>query len=445
MPKLVKTDSYRAVYAPDYEPDSDNNLVLKEGKQLSTSEYLECSGTRPIDIYFERSYSRMRIYSPESKDIVEITVGKGFKTNNGEVFESDKEYKFVPDANGNSYLYGLWDEGVSITMLSKYVDDENPGVSISSMLTREIDSASKPDHSYAVTTPTEVGEGALLTLDLSKGTITDWTKYEKMGVTGLKVIGAWNEEQKPTISVYFTTVDLSEVTGMTSVPDSYFRDRGILTHVDLPNSITSIGNNAFNGARSLVMPELPSSVESIGDYAFYCCQSLAIESLPSSLKTLGSNAFRSSYVKLSTLPSGITSLGQDVLQGCTFDSNVLFEWPSASDDNTCFTSMPYETFDSTNGLTAVVIPADVTSLSDYVFWWSRDLETVICRAATAPSLGYSVFRSIKSDAVLYVPTGSSDSYSSAWSSYFGGGVQELTDEEMDAKITELRNRFAESE
>jgi hypothetical protein len=107
--------------------------------------------------------------------------------------------------------------------------------------------------------------------------------------------------------------------------------------------------------------------------------------------------------------------------------------------------MPYETFDSTNGLTAVVIPADVTSLSDYVFWWSRDLETVICRAATAPSLGYSVFRSIKSDAVLYVPTGSSDSYSSAWSSYFGGGVQELTDEEMDAKITELRNRFAESE
>jgi hypothetical protein len=80
-----------------------------------------------------------------------------------------------------------------------------------------------------------------------------------------------------------------------------------------------------------------------------------------------------------------------------------------------------------------------------VFWGCGDLETVICRAATAPSLGFNVFRSIRSNAVLYVPTGSYESYSSAWKYCFGGGVQELSDKEMDALITKLRNRSAESE
>jgi hypothetical protein len=284
-------------------------------------------------------------------------------------------------------------------------------------------------------------------LDVATTAKTDWSDFISDTYTKLKVIGAWSEKKKPTISTGLTTVDLSDVTGMTSVPENYFKDKTLLTHVDLPNSITSIGRFAFGSDTKLVMPELPSSVESIGDVAFYNCESLAMESLPSSLKTVGYMAFVGSYVKLSTLPSGITSFSTFVFKECTFDSDILFEWPSASDGNTCFTSMPFGTFEEAKGLTAVVIPADVTEMENYVFWGIKELETVICKATTAPKLGQSVFGSINSNAVLYIPTGSSASYSSQWETFFSsrGGVQELSDKEMDALITKLRNRSAESE
>jgi hypothetical protein len=438
---MKKTDTYKAVYAPNYTPDSETNvLTLKSDAVASTAEYLTCEGTRPIEINFTRNYSRLRISSATANTTISVSFGDGFTANDG----SDiKSFSLTTDDSGDAYVYGSWSAKTKLDIEGAVEGNpsEDAVYIVKNQLSNNIANASVASKAY------HVAAESFIVYNIDKATTakTDWGDVDLETYKKLKVIGAWDEEKKPTISTDLTTVDLSEVTGMTSVPDSYFQNKELLTHVDLPNSITSIGANAFDSDYNLVMPELPSSVESIGEKAFYYCRALAIESLPSSLKTLGHMAFLGSYVKLSTLPSGITSFYTCVFAECTFDSNILFEWPSASDGNTYLTSMQKQTFDGTKGLTAVVIPADVTSLLNWVFLDCGDLETVICRAATAPSLGFNVFRSINSNAVLYVPTGSSESYSSAWKAYFGGGVQELTDEEMDALITKLRNRSAESE
>jgi hypothetical protein len=437
---MKKNDSYKAVYAPNYVPDAAKNaLVLKSGAVASTAEYLTCEGIRPIVINFTRNYSRLRL-SATANTSIPVSFGEGFTANDG---SGVKSFSLTTDGDGDAYVYGKWSAETKLDIEGAVEGNpsEDAVYVVKNQLSNNIANASVASKAYHVAAESYI----VYNIDKATTADTEMSGVDFKTYRKLKVIGAWDEEKKPTISTDLTTVDLSEVTGMTSVPDSYFQNKELLTHVDLPNSITSIGANAFDSDYNLVMPELPSSVESIGEKAFNNCKSLAIESLPSSLKTLGHMAFLGSYVKLSTLPSGITSFSTCVFYECIFDSNILFEWPSASDGNTCLTSMPKQTFDEAKGLTAVVIPADVTSLLNWVFWGCGDLETVICRAATAPSLGLNVFKSIRSNAVLYVPTGSYESYSSAWKYCFGGGVQELSDEEMDALITKLRNRSAESE
>ncbi len=440
---MKKNDSYKAVYAPNYVPNAAKNaLVLKSGAVASTAEYLTCEGIRPIVINFTRNYSRLRL-SAAANTSIPVSFGEGFTANDG----SDiKSFSLTTDGDGDAYVYGKWGEKTKLTVLSAISgSDVSSATFYGNVKVESIAKASVDGKAYKSTVSTNDDVWIIHNLDVATTAKTDWSDFITDTYTKLKVIGTWSEKKKPTISKALTTVDLSDVIGMTSVPISYFSKNTLLTHVDLPNSITSIGGYAFEEDANLVMPELPSSVESIEGSAFKYCKSLAMESLPSSLKTVGYMAFLGSYVKFSTLPSGITSFSTYVFNECIFDSNILFEWPSASDGNTCFTLMPFRTFEKAKGLTAVVIPADVTEMESYVFWGIKDLETVICKATTAPKLNSSVFGAINSNAVLYVPTGSSDSYSSAWKIYFGGGVQELTDEEMDALITKLRNRSAESE
>jgi len=60
-----------------------------------------------------------------------------------------------------------------------------------------------------------------------------------------------------------------------------------LTSIELPNSITSIGNGAFYGCHSLKALEFPSSLEYLERYMFYDCNSLETIKIPSSVLSYG--------------------------------------------------------------------------------------------------------------------------------------------------------------
>jgi hypothetical protein len=102
---MKKTDTYKAVYAPNYELNSAKNaLTLKSDAVASTAEYLTCEGTRPIEINFTRNYSRLRI-SATANTTISVSFGEGFTANDG---TDVKSFSLTTDGDGDAYVYGKW-------------------------------------------------------------------------------------------------------------------------------------------------------------------------------------------------------------------------------------------------------------------------------------------------------------------------------------------------
>ena len=105
-------------YAPNYKWEA-GKLVLKEGKDPGTDEYIEGNAIitgngETITVSFAeatRNYSRIRIATNYSEDIT-VTVSN-FSPGNT-VALTDNTYTLTPDNNGNVYLYGHFTVQTSI-------------------------------------------------------------------------------------------------------------------------------------------------------------------------------------------------------------------------------------------------------------------------------------------------------------------------------------------
>ena len=160
---------------------------------------------------------------------------------------------------------------------------------------------------------------------------------------------------------------------VTSIEDGAFEGCRNLTFVSIPSSVTSIGANAFNycsGLISIVVSSdnpalsseqgilydkrktvliccpggktgsvtIPSGVTSIGEDAFLGCLGLVSVSIPSSVTSIGEGAFfNCSGLTLVTIASGVTDIGDAAFFGCS-------------------------------GLTSVTIPSSVTSIGELAFY-----------------------------------------------------------------------------
>lgn len=153
--------------------------------------------------------------------------------------------------------------------------------------------------------------------------------------------------------------------GITQIGGSAFRSCTNLETLSLPNGITSIGSQAFYNCKKLNFSTWPSSLQTISDAAFYDCKALTQANLPSGLKTLGGQAFYRSGVVTASLPTGITSLGNFVFEGCTSLESVT--WPADR------TSVPQETFYGCSSLSSIALPDAVTSIGRYAFYGCSSL------------------------------------------------------------------------
>ena len=77
------------------------------------------------------------------------------------------------------------------------------------------------------------------------------------------------------------------------------------------------------------------------------------------------------------------------------------------------------------GITSIVIPKTVTSISEYAFYYLEKLSEVHINATTPPAMGKQVFKGNYGKAVLYVPKGCKEAYAHAseWS-WFENIVEE---------------------
>jgi hypothetical protein len=308
FPGMTREDSYKAVYAPNYVPSSEDNtkLELKSDAQPATAEYLTCEGKKPINISFKRDYARIRLYTGGLTGSYKTTFDAtaGFKSDDDfnymESSMSGYTYTFTPDEYDNAYLYGTWRANGAYIMGFNTDFTTYDYLYLGPKYTDyALSAASSPNKSYVL-------DLSYATLNLDEATaaattVTDWSSVVNAGITKVKMVGAWNSSYRHSFSAItytdnakITSIDLSGVTGLdnSNLPSSFCSGCSNLSEVKLPNDLKVVNSNMFQYCSNLKEIDIPSSVTSIGDYAFYGCSSLESIELPQGLETIYSYAFR---------------------------------------------------------------------------------------------------------------------------------------------------------
>ena len=161
--------------------------------------------------------------------------------------------------------------------------------------------------------------------------------------------------------------------------------------IAIPEGVTDIGNEAFSGC-NLNALTLPESLVKIGSWAFYYNRSLKSINIPAKVKTIEEWAFTYCGLTELVIPEGVTTIGQRAF--------------------------------SANSLQKLTLPSTITSIGESAFYDNNRFLSIICNAATPPTLGADVFgRSITTS--IKVPMASIAAYRQAegWKNfinYYGG-------------------------
>ena len=206
-----------------------------------------------------------------------------------------------------------------------------------------------------------------------------------------------------------TEVTANMLSGITTITDYAFAGCQNLESVTIPGTVNTIDNYAFSNCSKLSNVVMQNGVTSIGDGAFYSCFLLSNIVFSNAVTTIGSSVFR--YCRhLNNLDlSVVTSIGEYGLSDCAFDNVTLPRVTNIGDN----------AFSSCSALTSITISSSITLIGSFAFSGCYKLSSVTVEATTPPSLGNYVFSSTSSSLVIYVPSGSVETYKTAnnWSTY----------------------------
>ena len=175
---------------------------------------------------------------------------------------------------------------------------------------------------------------------------------------------------------------------------------GAETDITIPSMngatvITTIGPSAFV-SQGITSVTIPSSITTIGDNAFGDCMSLVSVSIPSSVTTIGNGAFVNCYALTSiTIPSSVSTIGDNAFDSCTGLSSVSF---SAG-----LTVIGIAAFNST-ALTSVSFPAGLLSIGIGAFD-ACNLTAITFQPGPSITIGDDAFRASSFSSVS-LPAGS---------------------------------------
>ena len=235
-------------YAPNYKWEA-GKLVLKEGKDPGTDEYIEGNARitgngETITVSFAeatRKYSRLRIATLPNE---QITVDTEYFTPAGRSdMEQNGNYTLTSDEKGNAYLYGTFENNSEVTV--KYRE--------AALTTYTFSQATVNAKSYVLdaTVVSLTDEG--ITYDQI---VEDVKKELDAGKTYINLILApdVDEETLEAINIglqeaKYWSINLTLV-GCKKIPSRGFLHFDMLKSIALPD-VTEIGENAFSGCSGL--------------------------------------------------------------------------------------------------------------------------------------------------------------------------------------------------
>ena len=207
---------------------------------------------------------------------------------------------------------------------------------------------------------------AVLTASASYETSGTWGEVnwslDEEGTLTISGSGAMGEDKgwaSSTDSPWSYRSDIRNVIiedGVTSIKTWAFYACSGLVSVTIPASVTEYGSGIFNSCSSLTTVSLPEGMTKIADSMFCNCESLTSITIPEGVSYIGSNAFDgcTSLTDIS-IPASVTDIGGSAFAGThwlaqhpmTIINHILLNGSSVEGD--------------------VVIPDDVTAISDYAF------------------------------------------------------------------------------
>lgn len=103
-----------------------------------------------------------------------------------------------------------------------------------------------------------------------------------------------------------------------------FSNRSSLTKVTFGSAVTKIPANAFSSCSNLATVEFGSNITEVGANAFYNCSHLSSADLPNSLTSIGEGAFRRTAIEEIVIPAYVTSISQYAFRECASLGTVRF-------------------------------------------------------------------------------------------------------------------------
>ena len=237
-------------YAPNYKWEA-GKLVLKEGKDPGTDEYIEGNARitgngEPITVSFAeatRKYSRLRIATLPNE---QITVDTEYFTPAGSSdMEQEGNYTLTSDEKGNAYLYGTFENNSEVTV--KYRE--------AALTTYTFSQATESAKSYALdaTVVSLTDEG--ITYDQI---VEDVKKELDAGKTYINIILAPDVDEETLEAIHIGllegeardgSINLTLI-GCKKIPSRGFLYFDMLKSIALPD-VTEIEENAFSECTEL--------------------------------------------------------------------------------------------------------------------------------------------------------------------------------------------------
>lgn len=181
-------------------------------------------------------------------------------------------------------------------------------------------------------------------------------------VTKMKVVGPLTANDLVIIKenmAALTSLDMSEVTNVTAIPEGQFK-KSMLTDIVLPSKLESIGSYAFADCGLLQIETLPASLKTIGDYAFSGSVRVDLPTLPESLESIGQSAFSRTAISSIVANEALAQLGEGAFSYCSQLETVDL---SAS----ALTEIPGAAFEGCYELDEVILPEAVSSIGRNAF------------------------------------------------------------------------------
>lgn len=235
-------------YAPNYKWEA-GKLVLKEGKDPGTDEYIEgnarISGNgEDINVSFAeatRNYSRLRIATMPNKPIT-VAISKYTPAGSSDM-KWDQNYALTSDEKGNAYLYGTFVPYSKFTV--KY--EEAP------LATYKFSQESKNAKSYALDATVVSLTDKAITYDQI---VEDVKKELYAGKTYINLILAPDVDEETLEAINIGLKDARDgsinltLIGCKKIPSRGFMYWDMLKSIVLPD-VTEIGENAFSDCPGL--------------------------------------------------------------------------------------------------------------------------------------------------------------------------------------------------